>query len=326
MTKGKGRRGASRAAALAVAALSLATAGALATGPSAEAIQCPPGTVSLGILCVRGGTPVTSPPQTTTTTAPPLVNVPPVTLPPVGSPPPASGSVAVPDAARRLLDLANAERTKAGLGQLSWRDDVASIAQAHSERMAQAGDIFHSDSFFGSAVKNLLNVVARGENVAYNGDIDGAHGRLMGSAGHRANILDAKFSAAGIGVVWAADGRYFITENFIQPAGAPRSAAAPRPATGPRAAAPRPAPAPARAATTTTSAAAAPVTTQPEPEPSSVVADAATLSLAKAAPTVIAATGLPEAGHQRSGALTASALVLLGIVSVSCWLLPRRRS
>lgn len=315
-----------RSIAVAMAALALATLGMVARAERAEAFQCPPGTAQLGILCIRSA-PTTAPPAPTpTTTAPPVAALPPVTAPPVVAPP-AAPAVSVADGARRLVDLANAERAKAGLGALAWRDDVAAIALAHSERMAAAGDIFHSDTFFGATVKNRLNVVARGENVAYNGSIDSAHSRLMASSGHRANIMDSRFSAVGIGVVRHADGRYFITQNFIQPAGAPRSVA-PRPAAAaaPRAAAPKPAPkpapAPAAPAAVATTLAPAPTTTEvPAPV---VPADAATLSLAAAAPEVLTAVPASASGKVGPALAAAAALLVVALVAIACWLIPRQ--
>jgi len=47
--------------------------------------------------------------------------------------------------------------------------------------------------------------------------VESAHARLMNSRGHRANLLNPRFSVAGFAVVQAPDGRYFITENFLQP-------------------------------------------------------------------------------------------------------------
>lgn len=315
-----------RTAVLALAALSLGAAGVLAAPGRAEAVQCPPGTVQLGILCVRSNSATTVPaPATTTPTAPsapqPAAPVPPALTPP----PPPAPAVSSADAARRLLDLTNAERAKNGLGALAWRDDVAAIALGHSQRMAQAGDIFHSDSFFGAAVKNLLNAVARGENVAYNGSVESAHSRLMASSGHRANILDARFSVAGFGVVRHADGRYFITQNFIQPAGAPASAA-PRPVAPPaptrakaKPAAAKPAPAPAPAPAPTTTEAPAPTTTEAPP---AVVDNSATLSLAEA-PEALTAT--PAASSRAKLTLAAAGvLVTLAAMALACWAIPRR--
>lgn len=301
-------------------------AASVAGANPAAAVDCPPDSVLFGTVCfvvnrpTATTTPTTAAP-TTTTTAAPLVSLPPVTVPPVTVPAPVeTGSL--PAAAQHLLELTNAERRQAGVGTLAWRDDVADLAVAHSQEMAQAGDIFHSTAYFGTAVKNLLNAAVRGENVAYNGDVDDAHARLMASPGHRANILDARFSVVGIGVVRAADGRYFITEDFLQPAGAPRPAApavtrttapaAPRratittpPTTPPTTAAPQPtttvAPAPAPEPTTTTP----PVTEPP----------AVTLAVAPAS----ASGGVPAAVPLGA----AAAVVLAG--AAGGWALRRRR-
>jgi uncharacterized protein YkwD len=277
---------------------------------------------------VPAPTPVTTP----TTTAPivslPPVTLPPVTVPPVTIPPPPPAPVNSVDAARRLLDLTNAERQRAGLGALTPRDDLTAIAVAHSERMAQTGDIFHSTSFMSAAVKSLLNAGVRGENVAYNSDIDTAHARLMASAGHRANILDSRFSVAGFGVVRHGDGRWFITENFIQPLGAARTAVAPKPAPAPapkpaRAApAPKPvaapAPAPAPVPPTTAAPAPAPVAAPPVvvPAPAPVVLQAG----------VTAAKHPAETASGLTGPLVAGAVVLLGLTITACWMVPRQRA
>lgn len=204
----------------------------LAGGP-APAADCPPDRP----LC-RLFTPATP----TTTTAPAqIVNVPslpPVTLLPPPPPPSPAAPRSVPEAARRLLDMVNGERAKTGLPRLTSREDVVSIALAHSQRMAASGTIFHNDSYFTEAVQRLLNSKARGENVAQNSSVDDTHTRLMNSPGHRANILDPRFTVAGFAVIQAADGRYYTTQAFLQPAGAvapvapapaPRGPAPPRP-------------------------------------------------------------------------------------------------
>ena len=185
---GRGRTRRSVAGML-TAALGLSMAAGLASAGGAAAGDCPAGTVQYRTACIVIGfstpTPTTAPPVSTPpTTAAPLVQLPPVTAPPVLAPilSPATPQV-VAGAAQRLLDLVNGERQSAGLSRLTSRDDIVDIAIAHSQEMAQKGDIFHSDSFFASAVKNLLKAVSRGENVAYNGDIDNTHARLMASAG-----------------------------------------------------------------------------------------------------------------------------------------------
>ena len=169
------------------------------------------------------GVPGVPAPQATAPVTIPPITVPPVTVPPVMvlSVATAAGPLvpqAVPDSARRLLELANLERQRAGLRALTARDDVTALASAHSTRMALSGDIFHNGIYFSPTTRKRLRSAFRGENVAYNASIDNAHARLMRSPRHRANLLNRRFSVVGFAVVQAPDGRYFITEDFLQPA------------------------------------------------------------------------------------------------------------
>lgn len=200
-------RGARLAAGVAVASSIV-----VAMAAPSQAVECPPDRP----LCRLLSTP------TTTTPAPAAASpslTPSTVAPPPPPPAPAPLATSAPEAAQRLLDLVNGERARAGLSRLASRDDVVTIALTHSNRMAAAGDIFHNDSYFSDAVRKSLNTVARGENVAQNSNVNDTHIRLMNSPGHRANILDPRFSVAGFAVVRTADGRYFTTQNFLQPAG-----------------------------------------------------------------------------------------------------------
>ena len=176
-----------------------------------------------------------------------------------------------PVGAVQLLALANSDRAAAGLPMLELRDDVYGVAVDHSRRMAQAGDIFHNDDYFTATVRNTLGAKALGENVAMNTSAEDAHRRLMQSPGHRANLMDPRFTVVGIAVVRSADGMGYITEDFVEPTGATRPMPVVNPAPAPAPAAPAPPPAPtttARATPATTEAAAAaagPSTSVPPP-------------------------------------------------------------
>ena len=133
-----------------------------------------------------------------------------------------------PMGAARLVVLANEDRSAAGLAPLELRYDVFEIADAHSRRMAVAGDLFHNDGYFTAEVRQRLSARSLGENVALNRSVDDAHARLMQSPGHRANLLSPKFAVVGMAVVRTADGMAYITQNFVEPLAAP--AASPTPA------------------------------------------------------------------------------------------------
>lgn len=154
-----------------------------------------------------------------------------------------------PVGAAQLLVLANAERAAAGLPPLEARLDVTELAAEHSRRMAEAGDISHNDAYFTSAVRQRLGARSLGENVAMNKSADDAHRRLMLSPGHRANLMNPKFTVVGMAVVRGADGMGFITQDFVEPAGARPlvSAPVPAPVPAPEPPAPQPEPQPAPA-------------------------------------------------------------------------------
>lgn len=158
----------------------------------------------------------------------------------------------VPEAVSRILVLMNNERRSRGLPLFSQRGDVSAISRGHSQAMAAAGTIYHNDAYFAPSTKQRLDAALLGENVARNADIDDAHRRLMNSPGHRANLLDARFTVVGLGVYRSSTGSLYVTQNFVQPvarATAPaatadkaRSAAAPKAAPAPTTTAPAPAP------------------------------------------------------------------------------------
>ena len=52
------------------------------------------------------------------------------------------------------------------------------------------------------------------ENVARTEFVEDVHPALMGSSGHRANILNTSYNAVGIGVV-EDKGRIYVTQDFI---------------------------------------------------------------------------------------------------------------
>jgi len=190
---------------------------------------------------------------TTTTTAPAhgsgvVVPLPPVgnvtvtipTIPPLpvlSGPPPADPHAA----ALRLLELVNHERSAAGLGTLSMRDDVVAIAQGQSAAMAAKNAVWHNDNLFSSTVRSALGASALGENVGGDTSVDGIHARFMASQHHRDNILDPRFNVAGFAVVAAGSGELYVTEDFVQAVGAPHPAPHPPAPAAPRPAGPPPA-------------------------------------------------------------------------------------
>jgi uncharacterized protein YkwD len=123
----------------------------------------------------------------------------------------------------RILSLINRERSRRGLSDLGWNDDLAILARGYSERMAREHFFSHVDSSGSDVVDRARKMRIRGwskigENL-FMCDADGDFTSLsvrgwMHSPTHRDNILDPEWRATGIGVAYARNGDIYITEIF----------------------------------------------------------------------------------------------------------------
>ncbi len=136
----------------------------------------------------------------------------------------AMAASSAPDAEEsEMLRLVNAERTRRGLGSLSWDPVLARLARGHARDMARSGAVTHLSSsdgadFTARLVRSGMPSAAAAENVAMDRDVRAAHASLMASRPHRANILDPDLTAAGIGVV--RDARHeavYVVQDFAAP-------------------------------------------------------------------------------------------------------------
>lgn len=123
------------------------------------------------------------------------------------------------DVENQLLTLANHERERVGLPPLRMAGDLQRISRAWSQVMASTGLSEHNPDL----PDQMCCRTRFGENVAWAGvpdgyldeSVAGVHGELMGSAPHRANILDPGFDDVGIGAVLT-DGMLWVTQDFRQ--------------------------------------------------------------------------------------------------------------
>ena len=108
-------------------------------------------------------------------------------------------------AAGEVYRLLNSERLEAGLPPLVWSDVLAGVAGGHAAEMYEAGYFAHVSPVTGTAGDRVEASGVRpalvGENLALAADPDAVHRGLMNSPGHRANILDPRFSVVGVAVV-----------------------------------------------------------------------------------------------------------------------------
>ncbi len=121
-------------------------------------------------------------------------------------------------AERRLLDMANRERAKAGLPPLQVDDGLAKAAREHGAAMASQRKLSHQLSGEPNlehrlAANSKTHLDQSGENVAFAGSLDQAQDSLMRSPPHRANLLNAGYNVAGFSVVRSGSLLY-VTQDF----------------------------------------------------------------------------------------------------------------
>jgi len=121
-------------------------------------------------------------------------------------------------AEKRILEELNHERLKNGLGALAWNEQAAAAARVHTRLLVGNANLSHQFPGEASLPERLGATGARftvaAENVARTEWIEDVHPALMGSSGHRANMLSPRYNAVGIGVM-EEKGRIFVTQDFI---------------------------------------------------------------------------------------------------------------
>jgi uncharacterized protein YkwD len=124
-------------------------------------------------------------------------------------------------AERRLFDLVNAARRRAGLGALEWDERAAAVARGHSREMRERCVVAHVSPATGTPADRVhragIHVPLVLENVGRAGSVSEAHAGFMNSPGHRANILSPEATHLGIGIApESARGAFYVTELFLQ--------------------------------------------------------------------------------------------------------------
>jgi hypothetical protein len=118
-----------------------------------------------------------------------------------------------------LVSLINHERSERGLQPLHVDERLTRAARLHTERMLQRHELSHKLSDEAALRERVaatgLDFETAGENVAYDANASHAHTEFMHSPGHRANILQPKFNAVGIGVIHSGN-LIWVTEDFAQ--------------------------------------------------------------------------------------------------------------
>jgi uncharacterized protein YkwD len=127
--------------------------------------------------------------------------------------------------ASALVDLANKERAREGLAPFRLNSRLMRAAQIQAEQVAKVGRLDHTVS--GArypALRDRVDAVdyqwqVGGENLAFgHRTVAQAIGTWMRSAGHRANILNRRFTEIGTAHFVDRRGRPYYVQVFARPA------------------------------------------------------------------------------------------------------------
>ncbi len=133
----------------------------------------------------------------------------------------APAEAAVPTTVRMQSDIVywtNQWRVKVGCPKLRLDANLARAGRNHSTWMARTGRFSHvgvGGSSFVTRARAAGYTAARSENIAW-GYRDGAQvvSAWMKSPGHRANIVDCRAKAFGVGAAYSAYGTPYFTQDF----------------------------------------------------------------------------------------------------------------
>lgn len=139
-----------------------------------------------------------------------------------------TGTVALNDDLKALLKLVNEARAKNKLGPLSLDPLLCQAARAHNDNMTKQEKMSHTldGKKVGDRVTKTgydYRVVAENLAFAEGGpkvpapSPDEIHKSWMNSKGHRANILNGRFTQIGLAMGKSKKGNYYYTQVFALP-------------------------------------------------------------------------------------------------------------
>lgn len=131
-----------------------------------------------------------------------------------------TSSANVTTAEKNAVELMNADRRANGLSDLKVSSAVTAVARSHAQDMVNRKFFSHSNPDGKTPSDRLkaagISYSAVGENIAENTSVQAAETAFMNSSGHRANILNSKYTTVGIGVAYDSAGNVYVVQDFIK--------------------------------------------------------------------------------------------------------------
>ncbi|WP_088185946.1 CAP domain-containing protein [Desulfosporosinus sp. FKA] len=121
---------------------------------------------------------------------------------------------------QQMVDMINQERAAAGVAPLKVDFRLVSVGQAKADDMKANNYFDHTSPTYGSPWAMMqevgLTVGWAGENIAGNDSVSGAMAAFMQSPGHKANILDPRFTHVGVGIAYGSAYGNLYVQEFLQ--------------------------------------------------------------------------------------------------------------
>lgn len=141
---------------------------------------------------------------------------------------PTSGAVTIPAESalgtyeQQVVDLVNKERAAAGLPALKVNMTLAKVAKTKAADLRDNNYFSHTSPTYGSPFDMMkqfgITYTAAGENIAKGQKTPAEVMKgWMNSPGHKANILNSKYTEIGVGYVTDSNGTGYWVQEFIRP-------------------------------------------------------------------------------------------------------------
>lgn len=171
-------------------------------------------------------TPIYTPTSTTTTTIPTTTTTTSTSVPSTTSPSTTPAIPVIPTISaltadeQSMVNMINQERMAAGVSPVKVDLRLGAVGRAKANDMKANNYFDHTSPIYGSPWAMMqqvgLTVGWAGENIAGNNSVSGAMAALMQSPGHRANILDPRFTHVGVGIAYGSAYGNLYVQEFLQ--------------------------------------------------------------------------------------------------------------
>lgn len=119
-----------------------------------------------------------------------------------------------------MMDMINQQRQAAGVKPVIADLRLTAVGRAKANDMKINNYFSHTSPTYGSpwAMMQQVGITVRwaGENISANKSVAGSMASLMQSPGHRANILDPRFTHVGVGIAYGSAYGNLYVQEFLQ--------------------------------------------------------------------------------------------------------------